>query len=248
MTESASLGELECVAARERIRRGGLRGEELLGWLAERVPAERERAIERLLDVDECPPEPGPLGADLVGYFPSGVAQIVRAVFEAPVTREDLFVDLGAGLGKVAMLAHLLSGARARGVELQGELVARARARADRLGLTEVSFVAADARNAVLDDGSVFFLYVPFTGAVLDTVLQRLRDVASKRDIVVCALGFDLPSSEWLRPRTTDAFWLTIYDGGGGRPRGALRRPSPLSPDAEAVAFERGRIRTTVLA
>jgi len=32
-------------------------------------------------------------------------------------------VDLGAGVGRVVMLAHLLTGARAHGIEVQKELV-----------------------------------------------------------------------------------------------------------------------------
>jgi hypothetical protein len=216
-----------------------LRGEDLLAWLATIAPAERERSIERLLGIDDYPLEPSPLGAELVGYIPSGIASIVRATFDAPVTRRDVFVDLGAGLGKAAMVVHLLTGARVRGVEVQPNLVARARARADDLGLTGVSFVEADAREADLDDGTVFFLYLPFTGAVLRTVLERLHGIARRRDIVVCTLGLDLPKSPWLTPRETDAFWLSIYDGcPHARRSGPPREPSPLSPLAQTVVFE----------
>jgi len=232
--------ELPYAADRERVRRGELRGEELLRWLAAIAPAGREKALEQLLGISECPNEPASLGDDLVGYSPSGVAPIVRAVFEAPVTREDIFIDLGAGLGKAAMVAHLLSGARARGVELQPGLVDQATARAAQLGLSEVSFVAADARDAELDDGNVFFLYLPFTGAVLAAVLRRIHLVAERRDVVVCTLGLDLPSNDWLERRETDAFWLSIYDSRCGRGNAGRRRTRVrLSPLAEAIACER---------
>jgi Methyltransferase domain len=240
MAEPTLRHELPYAEGRERIRRGGLRGEELLAWLAAVAPHQRERAIERLLGIDEYPLTPTPLGAELIGYTPSSVGSIVRAVFEVPVRRGDVFVDLGAGLGKAAMIAHLLSGARVRGIELQPDLVGRASARADQLGLVNVSFVAGDARVAALDDGNVFFLYLPFTGAVLRAVLQRLHAVAARRDVVVCALGFDLPRTNWLTRRPTDAFWLSIYDsqreGEEPRPR---YEAAPLSPLAEVVAFER---------
>jgi hypothetical protein len=241
MAEPISRRELPYDADRERVRRGGLRGEELLAWLAAFSPGQRERAIEQLLGVDSYPPAPAPLEADLVGYIPSGVAAIVRAVFEVPVTPDDVFVDIGSGLGKAAMIVHLLSGARVRGIELQHGLVAQASARADQLGLTDVSFVAADARDAELDDGSVFFLYLPFTGAVLRTVLQRLHVASTKRDVVVCTLGLDLPTSDWLKPRETDSFWLSIYDSQcRGREAHAVRAPVLLSPLGETIAFERG--------
>jgi hypothetical protein len=85
----------------------------------------------------------------------------------------------------------------------------------------------------------VFFLYLPFTGAVLRTVLERLHGIARRRDIVVCTLGLDLPKSPWLTPRETDAFWLSIYDGcPHARRSGPPREPSPLSPLAQTVVFE----------
>src|ERR1700683_2023957 len=46
MAEPTSRRELPYDADRERVRRGGLRGEELLAWLAAVAPTERERAIE----------------------------------------------------------------------------------------------------------------------------------------------------------------------------------------------------------
>jgi len=246
MIESTFWRDLRHGEAQERLRRGGLRGEELLAWLAAIAPAERERAIEQLLGIADSPLGPAPLEGELIGYTPSGIASIVRAVFEAPVTARDVFVDLGAGLGKAAMVVHLLAGARVRGIELQAGLVALARARADDLGLVEVSFVEADARDAELDDGTVFFLYLPFTGAVLRAVLERLHAVATRRDIVVCTLGLDLPKTDWLKPRESDAFWLSIYDGRTqrGQPR-SLREPLPLSRLAEVVASERAPLCTT---
>ena len=157
-----------------------------------------------------------------------------------PVATDDVFVDLGAGLGKVVMLARLLTGATARGIEIQPVLVDRARAAASALGI-DASFTEADVRDADLDDGTVFFLYAPFTGPVLADVLERMHAVAKRRSIVVCALGVDLErDARWLAPRPSDAFWLTIYDsmvpGVPARPLPARSSPGSL---AETIVFER---------
>ncbi len=183
-------------------------GEALLAHLAAFPPDARDAEVERLLgiaDADFTPPAP-----DCLGYHPSGVAPVVRALIEAPVTEDDLFVDLGSGLGKAAMLARLISGARARGIELQAALVARAR----QVAVEGVEFIHADVREAPLDEGTVFFLYNPFTGAVLHEVLARLRAVAQRHAIVVCALGINLErgTGSWLKPREVDAFWLQVFD------------------------------------
>jgi hypothetical protein len=228
--------------ARERacIRSGGLRGEELLAWLAAHAPAERDTAIEHLLGIAHRPVAKDRLDADLIDYIPSGIAPIVRVVLDVPVAPEDVFVDLGAGLGKVAMVVHLLSGARTRGIELQADLVAGARTSAADLGLPHVSFELSDARDADLSDATVVFLYLPFTGATLSTVMQRLRAVAERRAIVLCTLGLDLRGFDWLTVRQTQEFWLSIYDS---RFPGAVPRPlhkfAPLGSVGEAVASER---------
>jgi hypothetical protein len=227
-------------AERERIRRGGLRGADLLGWLAAHPPAQRDAAIEALLGIADRPLQRMSLGEDLIDYFPSGVAPVVHAVLQVPIVPSDVLLDLGAGLGKVAMIVHLLSGARARGVELQPALREHARMRARELDLKEVSFVAADARDAELSDATVCFLYLPFTKGVLAAVMQRLQAVAARRAIVVCTLGFDLRGIDWLKEREMTSFWLSIYDSRmpGAEPR--VPCPAlPLGPFGDDVAGER---------
>jgi SAM-dependent methyltransferase len=212
---------------------------DLLSWLARLPPGARDAALEKRLGIAECVPLATPPGQHLIGYHASGVAPIVRALVEVPVASDDVFVDLGSGLGKVVVLAALLTGAIARGIELQPSLVDRARASAARLGV-DVCFTVGDVRDAYLNDGTVFFLYAPFTGPVLSDVLDRLRDVAERRAIVVCALGIDLDHARWLARRNLEAFWLSIYDSRvpAVRPR-RVNTPSPIPPLAEAIAFER---------
>ncbi len=159
----------------------------------------------------------------MIGYHASGIASIVRALCEAPVSSDDLVIDLGAGLGRVVRVAEHLT--RTRGIEIQPELAERARA------ICESPIVTGDARDVDLSDGTVFFLYLPFTGQVMRDVLEKLRAVALHHPIVVCALGAEL-RTDFLVPRPTDAFWLTIYDS--AEPRSSR----PLTADERALAFE----------
>lgn len=193
------------------------RGSELLAWIASLPPDERDARVEEWLGIRGLPdivaaPGTPPPGADLVGYHASGVDPIVQMVREVPLGDGDVLVDLGSGLGKVVILVHLLTGARARGIELQANLVARAREAAAHVG-AEVRFDQGDVREADLREGTVFFLYLPFTGAALGEVLGKLRAVGARRRIVVCTLGLDLARlAPWLAPRPVDAFWLSVYD------------------------------------
>jgi len=226
------------VDLRSRVRRGGLRGAALLAWLAEIPAGERDAAFEQLLGIDDTPPQ-RPLGEGRMGYMPSGIAAIVRTVLDAPIGPDDVFVNLGSGLGKVAIAVHLLTGARARGVEVQADLATRARARAHDLAL-DVAFVEGDALDADLDDATVFFLYLPFTGEVLDGVMKRLRVIAERKPIVVCALGLDLHASGWLVERPTQEFWLAIYDSRvGDLPPRVTPPPPAWAALGETIARER---------
>ncbi len=223
----------------------------LLGWLADLPVDGRDPAFERLVGIDGGSPSRTPPGEGLVGYHASSVSAVVRALYEIPLGEDDVFVDLGAGLGKVVFLVAMLTPARVRGVELQTALVLRARRAAEALGLgARVTFDEADARDAPLGDGTVFFLYAPFTGDALARVLVRLRAVAVDHAVVVVALGVDLArASSWLVARPLDSFWLAIYDStpAASCPPPSARRAelsceSLRGDDAMAVAFGRERV------
>ena len=201
---------LDARAARAEIARGALRGAALLDRLLAFPVVDRDVWIDELFAIEE-PPADVPLPRGAVPYLPSGVAEILATVLEVPIRKDDEFVDLGSGLGRAVILAHLLSGARATGVEIQEPLVRSARARCADLGLDGVSFLHADAADAKLD-GSVFFLYAPFNGEMLGRALARIEEVARRRPVVVCAVGLELRGVAWLLPRPTSCVALTLYE------------------------------------
>lgn len=203
------------LSARARVEQGTLRGAELAALIAAVPRVDRDVWVDALLGIEEAPAELSPLPRGCVPYLPCGVDEILATVQEAPVGRGDDVVDLGSGLGRVAILVHLLTGARTSGIEIQPQLVDDARARCSALGLSGVSFVCANAVEADLD-GSVFFLYAPFNGAMLRAVIQRLEALARKAPFVVCAVGLEFHDVPWLRPRKSPTLDLTIYDALGG--------------------------------
>lgn len=201
---------LSAQTARAEIRAGALRGAALLDRLHSVPFVDRDAWADELLAIEPPPPDAPDLPHGSVPYLPCSVDEIAAMVLEVPLRPDDDFVDLGSGLGRVAILAHLLSGARARGVEIQEHLVRSGRARCDELDLP-VSFVRADAAGTELD-GSVFFLYAPFNGEMLTRVLGRLEEVARRRPIVLCAVDLELPALPWLRRRKASRVALTLHD------------------------------------
>lgn len=130
----------------------------------------------------------------------------------------DVFYDLGSGLGQVVMLVHLLTGVRAKGVEIEPAFCNFARQQAQSLGLTNVTFINTDARTADYSDGTHFFMFTPFRGHLLQTVLRRLQQEAQQRPIRLYTFGSCTPHAAeqpWLRPVTADArheYKLVIFE------------------------------------
>jgi hypothetical protein len=202
---------LEALTARTAIAAGALRGAALLDRILAVPFCDRDAWVDELLSLEALPLDIPDLPRGAVPYLPSGVEEILAMVREAPLRPDDELVDLGSGLGRVVILAHLLSGARACGVEIQAPLVHSARSRTRALALGSVSFVHANAADSELD-GSIFYLYAPFNGEMLTRAVRRLEAVARRRPIVVCAVGIEFPGEPWLRPRKTSCALLTLYD------------------------------------
>lgn len=198
---------------RESIRRGGGR-DALLGLVragtvsgAGQVPSsDRYDALDALIGgvLELAPGETAlqPLGTDMVFYQPTPARHIFDSLGQLRLGPDDVLMDLGAGLGHVPLLAAICTPARCIGIEWQAAYVVAARARAADLGLDRAVFMQGDLCEADLDEGTVFYLYTPVSGALLRRVLDRLRGEAERRPIRLCTLG---PCTEvvageaWLR-------------------------------------------------
>lgn len=143
---------------------------------------------------------------------------LLDLVDHTPLTSADVFYDLGSGLGQVVLLVHLLTGVRAKGVEIEPAFCTFAQQQAQSLGLTEVAFLNSDARTADYSDGTLFFMFTPFRGQLLQSVLDRLQQEAQQRPIRLCTFGSCSPrvaDQSWLRPVTPDArheYKLVIFE------------------------------------
>ena len=149
--------------------------------MLEEVPLrDRDEWLNVLWDVDEIPADDPELPRGCVPYLPCEAATVLESVHEAAVTRDDVFVDVGSGTGRAALLAHLTTGASCVGLEIQPALVRVAQGRADWLGLSRLRFLGGDAAEMVglVTIGTVFFLYCPFGGDRLRRFLVGLEELA----------------------------------------------------------------------
>lgn len=141
---------------------------------------------------------------EMVTYQPTPVRHVLDLLKLVPLSGNDLFIDLGSGLGHVPLLVSMLAGVRSRGIEIEPAYVAEAKESAQALHIENTSFVAADAREADLSNGTVFYLYSPFTGSILDQVLGHLWKQSRTRPIKLCSLG---PCTR----RLEEESWLKVH-------------------------------------
>lgn len=173
--------------------------------------------VNGILDIGWPPEETQHLQSGMIGYHPTPARVIFALIEHTPLSATDVFYDLGAGLGRVVLLVGLLTAARVKGVEFEPAYCAYAQQRADSLHLSRVTFLNVDARQADYTDGTVFFLYTPFTGHMLQAVLAQLEAVACTHPITLATYGActrDVAQQGWVQPTVQQAFThdtLTLF-------------------------------------
>jgi SAM-dependent methyltransferase len=98
----------------------------------------------------------------------------IRALFRGRICTSDVLVDVGCGKGRV-INAWLLAGYSNQiiGVELDPDVAAQTRARLQRF--PNVSIITGDIITTFPDNGTVFYLYNPFTFDIMCKFKARLK-------------------------------------------------------------------------
>ncbi|MEZ4730845.1 MAG: hypothetical protein R3E79_27295 [Caldilineaceae bacterium] len=163
--------------------------------------------VDGIFHLKEAPAPTLSPAVDMVHCEETPARVLLDLIDHTPFSATDVFYDLGSGLGQVVMLVHLLTGVKAKGVEVEPAFCTFARHQAQTLGLSDVAFVNTDARTADYSDGTIYFMFTPFRGQLLQTVLARLQQEAQHRPIRLCTFGSCTPhvaDQPWLRPATPD--------------------------------------------
>lgn len=170
---------------------------------------------------------------EMVFYQPTPARIVLEMAERVDLQQDDVFYDIGSGLGQVSILMHLLSGVPAKGVEVEPAYCDYARRCARELNLSEVEFINADAREADYSDGTIFFLYTPFEGRMLERVLERLKHESRKRRIQLYTYGPCTPQvarQKWLErvdQNSSRADRLAIFRTPERELEAAQSRPAP---------------------
>jgi len=136
-----------------------------------------------------------------VQYQPSGDTWLWRAFRGLPVTDADVFLDYGAGKGKVVVQAALRYPFRkVLGVEISESLAEIASSNVNRLAprfrAGDVEIIVADATEWPLpDDVTYIYMYRPLKGPLFETILDRI-DESLLRNARKLTLAYAYPEQE----------------------------------------------------
>lgn len=126
-------------------------------------------------------------------YVPAPYRDVFSLLRHAGVGRDDVFVDLGCGLGRVVFAASQLGARRAVGVEIDSSLAAQCIESGRRGGYDQyrVEFVCAPAQTYRHSDTTVMFMFHPFGAGTMREVISGLDAAldANPRQLTVVYLN-----------------------------------------------------------
>lgn len=200
-------------AMRARLARAAVAPEVFRAALLNVPALDRDAWVDVVFGLEDRSFEDGPsLPRGGVPYLACPVDTVRRAVDAAELTAADVVVDVGSGVGRAAMLLHLLSGAAVVGLEIQPALVEAARELVAQVPSARVTVVEGDAaeRLGLLASGSVFFFYCPFSGERAERARAGLHLLSRARQLRVCCVDWPMPEGSWLE-RTAEDGDLVVF-------------------------------------
>lgn len=173
--------------------------------------------INGLINLEHMPEQTKELEPGMVYYQKTPARIVFDLIKKSQYRKKDVFIDIGSGLGQVIILVNLLTGMTAKGIEFEPSFCDFARNCAARLNLSNISFLPVDARKADYSQGNIFFMFTPFTGEILQEVLEILRKEALLRKIKIITYGpctTQVALQEWLillTPKTVDLYEPVVF-------------------------------------
>ncbi len=161
-----------------------------------------DELVDGILGVTVVPLSTRQLEPEMVYLQPTPVRLVLEMIKRAAICQDDVLFDVGSGLGQVAILVALLTGARAVGIEIEPAYCGCAQESARRVNAERVEFLNMDARQADCTAATVYYLYTPFQGRILTQFLDIMHAQAEKHPIRVCTYGpctADVAGERWLR-------------------------------------------------
>ncbi len=173
--------------------------------------------INGLITLQSIPEQTKELEPEMVYYQKTPARVVFEMAERIPFTQDGVFFDLGSGLGQVAILVYLLTGVTVKGVEFEPAFCNYASDCAVKLNLPQVEFINTDARYADYSQGTIFFMFTPFKGEIMQEVLVALQEESLKRKIKIITYGpctAEVALQSWLNSvnlKDNNMYKLTVF-------------------------------------
>lgn len=116
--------------------------------------------------------------------YSSSLARLSRFYGSVPIEKDEIVYDLGSGYGQALFYgAAKYPDSVFKGVEYVSSRVEVSERARRSFEFENISFFAADAREINFSDGTVFYLYSPFTKEIKVEVFRRLVELGKQKRI-----------------------------------------------------------------
>jgi hypothetical protein len=118
-------------------------------------------------------------------YEPTPYSDIFRLLRRVRLSKEDVFTDIGSGMGRAVFAASWMGARRSVGIEIVSNLCAKAiqNHRNSRLAGRDIEFVCANALDYHDWTSTVLFMFHPFGKDTLKLVLDDIFCERQKRKL-----------------------------------------------------------------
>lgn len=117
-------------------------------------------------------------------------------------SQNDIVYDLGAGYGRVLFYGALTTEAQYRGIEIVVERVAECKRILNKWNLDNITLIVSNVLEEDISDGTIFFLFNPFTYTTLVKTIAKIETAAKQHPIKIVSWGGpsdrELAKQEWL--------------------------------------------------
>lgn len=188
-------------------------------WSRKRKELLKEYRLEKRLGIettgDYHPLEDLSQYKDMKWYGPTPYFHLEEMRDYLKLTPEDVFVDFGAGKGRVVCFMAQEKVKKVVGVELDPVMQAAARKNIDSLQAktSPVELVAIDAANYDAAEGTVFFFCYPFEYKTFNQILSNIKGSLAAHPRTVRLVYVSCPQRErWILDMQKD--WLSgVHEG-----------------------------------
>lgn len=142
-------------------------------------------------------------GRERVAYQGSRYDEIREVLRIVNPRQSDVVYDLGCGYGRQSLYGALTTDSMYKGIEIVARRLQAPQKAKDKFSIGNVSFISSDVLQQDISDGTIFYLFNPFSNQTLTTVLSNLFIVAQTKTINVASVAiWDNPSDApgWLTP------------------------------------------------